>query len=269
MKATETTRPWALVTGASDGIGVEFCKQLGERNYNLILVARREAKLNEVAAHLRDTLGVETRVVACDLAAPRAAEDLHRRVRELGIEVDVLVNNAGLLFNGYFDELDLAGQEAMLEVNVVALTSLTHRFVSDMLARGRGRVLNVASTASWIGIPLENVYAASKAYVLSFTLALADELRRKNRGVTATVVCPSYTDTKMLDNPAQGMKLSVPGALVLQPDDVARQGVEACLRGRPIAIPGFSNRLGMALVQALPRTWVTRMFGALYQRGMK
>lgn len=260
-------KQWALVTGASDGIGVEFCKELARRGHNLILVARREAKLREVAAAMTAAHGVETRVIPCDLAAPQAAHHLYGEVRALGLDVDVLVNNAGLLYNGFFDEIALAKQEDLLAVNVVALTALTHLFVRDMLARGRGRVLNVASTAAWIGIPQQNVYAASKAYVLPFTLALANELQAKNRGVTATVVCPSYTATKMLDNPDQGPKLAIPAALVLQTDDVARQGIDACLRGAPIVTPGFSNRLGMALVQALPRTWVTRMFGWMYRRG--
>lgn len=257
---------WALVTGASDGIGVEFCRELARRGYSLVLVARREAKLQEVAAALATAHGIATRVVPCDLAAPQAAHRLYGEVRALGIDVDVLVNNAGLLFNGYFDEIALAKQEDLLAVNVVALTALTHLFVQDMLARGSGRILNVASTAAWIGIPQQNVYAASKAYVLPFTLALANELQAKNRGVTATVVCPSYTATKMLDNPEQGPKLSIPAALVLQADDVARQGVEACLRGDAIVTPGLSNRVGMGLVQALPRKWVTALFGWMYRR---
>lgn len=260
---------WALITGASDGIGVEFGRELARRGYNVILVARREAKLRGVAEELAAAHGVDTRVVPCDLAVPGAAHTLYRDVKGLGsgADVDVLVNNAGLLYNGYFDEIPLAAQEDLLAVNVVALTALTHLIVGDMLTRGRGRILNVASTAAWVGIPQQNVYSASKAYVLSFTLALANELKSKSRGVTATALCPSYTATKMLDNPEQGPKLAVPSAMVLQPDVVARQGIEACLRGDPIVTPGLGNRISMGLVQLAPRRLATAALGWAYRRG--
>ncbi len=260
-------RPWALVTGASDGIGIEFCKDLAARGHDLVLVARREPQLRETAALVEKAHGGATRTIPCDLSLPRAAEGLHRSVVEAGIEVDFLVNNAGLLCNGYFDEIDLGRQEAMLAVNVVALTSLTHLFLRDMLARGRGHILNVASAAAWLGLPQQNVYAASKAYVASFTLALDDEVRAKRRGVGVTVLCPSYTRTKMLDNPEQGRKLRVPEAMILDPGVVAREGIEGCLRGKAIVMPGLSNRVGMSLLQALPRTLVTRLAGTLYRRG--
>lgn len=261
------TVEWALVTGASEGIGLECGRALAARGYNLVLVARREAALREVAAALGAAHGVDTRVIACDLARPGAAQSLYEQTRALGIAVDVLVNNAGLLQNGFFDEIELAKQEDLLAVNVVALTALAHLFAQEMLARGRGRILNVASTAAWLGLPQQGVYAASKAYVLSLSLALGDELRAKGRGVTATVLCPSYTRTKMLDNPAQGKTLTIPASMILEPEVVARQGIDGCLRGQAMVIPGFSNRIAMALVQCLPRVWVSRLFGALYRKG--
>jgi short-subunit dehydrogenase len=260
-------RKWALVTGASDGIGVEIARDLAARGYSIILVARREAKLREVAESLTAAHGVDTRVLPCDLAAPQAAHTLYHEVATFGVDVEVLVNNAGLLFNGYIDEIPLQRQEDLLAVNVVALTSLTHLFVNDMLARGHGRILNVASTAAWIGIPQQAVYSASKAYVLSFTLALANELKSKGRGVTATALCPSFTATKMLDNVEQGPKLSVPSALIMAPDVVARDGVAACLRGDAVVTPGVSNRISMGLVQLAPRRWATAALGWAYRRG--
>jgi len=181
-------------------------------------------------------------------------------------KLEFLVNNAGLLHNGFFAEIELRKHEALLAVNIVALTALAHLFARDMESRGRGHILNVASTAAWIGIPQQNVYAASKAYVLAFSLALSDELRAKKSGVRVTAVCPSYTRTRMLDNPEQGPKLSIPDALVLDAAVVAREGVDACLRGKPMVIPGLSNRFVMSLVQALPKLWVTRVFGTLYRR---
>ena len=260
------TKTWALVTGASDGIGVEFAKLLAARGYNLVLVARREARLQEVAARMTADHGVECRVVPCDLAVPGAARDLHSRVAELGVSVDFLVNNAGLLSNGYFHEIDLQRQEDMIQVNVAALTSLTHLYVNDMLARGGGHVLNVASTAAFLGIPQQNVYAATKAFVLPFSLALHDELRSKGGRVVVTALCPGYTDTKMLDNPEQGPKLEVPKASVLAADFVAKEGIEGCLAGEAMVIPGLANRITMPLVQALPRTWVTRAVGFFYRK---
>lgn len=260
------TKPWALVTGASDGIGVEFAGLLAARGYDLVLVARREARLREVANRLAAAHGADSRVVPCDLSAPKAAEDLHRRVAELGIAVDFLVNNAGLLSNGYFDEASRSRQEDMLQVNIVALTSLTHLFVGDMLRRGRGHILNVASTAAFLAIPQQNVYAATKAYVLSFSLALHDELRAKGGQVVVTALCPGYTDTKMLDNPEQGPKLEVPKSSVLAADFVAAEGIEGCLAGKAMVIPGLANRIGMPLVQCLPKTWVTRLVGTFYRR---
>ncbi|MBU3751021.1 MAG: SDR family NAD(P)-dependent oxidoreductase [Mycobacterium sp.] len=257
---------WALVTGASAGIGAQICRELAGRGFNLVLVARREGRLREVADQLTAAHRIDTRVVAADLAAPRAAQDLHAAVRALGLDIEVLVNNAGLLYNGYFDETALDKQQDLLAVNVVALTALTHLFLADMLDRGRGRILNVASTAAWVGIPQQNVYSASKAYVLSFTLALANELRSKTRAVTATALCPSFTATTMLDNPEQGAKLSVPSALIMDPEVVAREGVAACLRGDPVVTPGLSNRVSMGLVQVAPRRWATAALGWAYRR---
>jgi uncharacterized protein len=261
------TRGWAVVTGASDGIGLECCQVLAARGYDLVLVARREHRLREVEAALTTAHGIAVRVVPCDLAAPHAAEALYRQIVALGIEVEFLVNNAGLLQNGYFDAIARDKQEDLLAVNIVALTALTHLFLPGMLARRRGYVLNVASTAAWLALPQQSVYAASKAYVLSFSLALGDELKAKRSGVVVTALCPGYTRTKMLDNPAQGPTLRVPKGMVLEPTVVAREGIDACLRGQPMAIPGRSNRVSMALLQCLPRVWVARVFGRLYRRG--
>lgn len=262
------TTETALVTGASDGIGREFCRVLAARGFNLVLVARREDRLQAVARELQARHGVVCHVVPCDLARPQAAQGLSRTLAERGIQVDFLVNNAGLLFNGDFDRIELHKQEDLLALNVVALTALTHLMLAGMIARGHGHILNVASTAAWMGIPRQNVYAASKGYVLPFTLALAGEMRARATGVRVTALCPSYTDTRMLDNPQQGPRLTVPRFMTLRPDVVAALGVAACMAGRPLAIPGWSNRLAMALLQVLPRPWLTQIVGRLYRRGM-
>ncbi|MFQ3354189.1 MAG: short-subunit dehydrogenase, partial [Polaribacter sp.] len=157
----------ALVTGASDGIGLEFGDILAAQGYDLVLVARREDKLNEVGEKLSQTYGINCTVMATDLSEPQAAQTLFQRTCDQNLQIDFLVNNAGLLHNGFFTELSLAEQERMITVNILALTSLTHLYANDMASRKKGHILNVASLAAWMAIPNQNVYAATKAYVLS------------------------------------------------------------------------------------------------------
>jgi len=256
---------FALVTGASEGIGFEFCKVLAAKGYNILLVARTLDKLQTSAKFLEQSYNIETQIICCDLASPNAAQKLFDEVNDRKISVEVLINNAGLLFNGFFKDIDLASQEKLLQCNVLALTSITHLFVNEMVRQGSGRILNVASTAAWMAIPNQNIYAASKAYVLSFSHALADEMKAAKTGVSVTVVCPSYTDTKMLANPNQGNVLKIPRSMVLSPEYVAKKGIDACLAGKSNCIPGFSNRVGMALIQLLPKAWVTTFFGRWYR----
>lgn len=256
---------YALITGASDGIGFEFCKVMASKGYGIILVARNAMKLADAAKNLADSLNIETHAISCDLAEPFAAQTLFNEVKERGIEVDVLINNAGMLFNGPFSDIALSSQEKLLQCNIVALTALTHLFCAAMTHRGSGRILNVASTGAWMAIPGQNVYAASKAYVLSFSHALAEELRAANSGVSVTVLCPSYTNTRMLDNPEQGAGINIPTIMQLSPVYVAQQGVKACLAGNPTCIPGLSNAIAMSILQCVPKMWVAKLFGVLYR----
>lgn len=259
--------PLALVTGASDGIGLEFCRLLAARGYDLILVARRQSKLEEIAAILSRQHGVRCHVIPSDLSAPQAAQTLFSEVKQHGLAVDLLINNAGLLCNGYFHELPLAAQESLLAVNITALTSLCHLLVNDMTARGQGgRILNVASLAAWTPIPNQNVYAASKAYVLAFSLALADEMQAARTGVQVSALCPGYTRTAMLDNPAQGGTLALPDFLLHSAESVAREGLDACLAGQPVCMPGAANRLSALATRLLPRLWQARLMGRGYRR---
>ena len=222
----------ALVTGASDGIGLEFANILGARGYDLILVARREDKLNSIATTLIQEHGVNCRVIVADLSQPQAAQQLFQNTQSNNLRVDFLVNNAGLLHNGFFTELDINAQERMITVNVLALTSLTHLYANDMSARKSGHILNVASLAGWMPIPNQNVYAATKSYVLSFTQALADELNATGNGVVVSALCPGYTATKMMDNPDQGAKLNIAPNMMMSAKEVAEQGIRDCLSGK-------------------------------------
>ena len=259
----------ALVTGASEGIGLEFCKLLAARGYHLILVSRPQALLQEIAQQLEGRHpGIRCTVIAADLAQPQAAETLFNKVKAQQLQVDFLINNAGLLQNGFFVKLSLAKQEAMMQVNVVALTCLTHLFANDMASRKSGHILNLASTAAWMPIPNENVYAATKAFVLSFTQALADEMAALNSGVTISALCPGYTATKMMDNPDQGATLKISSDMMMAPAVVAEIGLNGCLAGKVTIVPGLSNKFVTLLSHLLPKMTFAKILGAFYRKNL-
>ncbi len=258
----------ALVTGASDGIGLAFCAILASRGYNLILVARREAKLNEIARDLRQSQGVQCTVIAADLSLPQAAQLLFQNTKEQRLQVDFLINNAGILHNGPFCELSLTEQETMIAVNVLALTSLTHLFANDMATRKTGHILNVASLAAWTPIPSQNVYAATKAYVLAFSQALTDEMNAAGNGVIVSALCPGYTATKMMDNPDQGATLRIPANMMMSSKDVADQGIIGCLSGKHTVVPGVSNKIGTAITHLATKMSLAKLLGRFYRKKM-
>ena len=258
----------ALVTGASDGIGLEFSDILAARGYDLVLVARREDKLNEVSAKLSEKYGINCTVMAADLSVPQAAQTLFQRTCEQNLQIDFLVNNAGLLHNGVFTELSLAEQERMITVNVLALTSLSHLYANNMATRKKGYILNLASLAAWMAIPNQNVYAATKAYVLSFTQALADEMKAANNGVVVSALCPGYTATKMMDNPDQGAKLRIAPNMMMSAKDVAEAGIKGCLAGKSAVVPGVANKMTAAITRLFSKTLLTKLVGSFYRNNM-
>ena len=258
----------ALVTGASDGIGLEFANILGARGYDLILAARREDKLNSIATTLTQEHGVNCRVIVADLSQPQAAQQLFQNTQSNNLRVDFLVNNAGLLHNGFFTELDINAQERMITVNVLALTSLTHLYANDMSARKSGHILNIASLAGWMPIPNQNVYAATKSYVLSFTQALADELNAAGNGVVVSALCPGYTATKMMDNPDQGAKLNIAPNMMMSAKEVAEQGIRDCLSGKMTIVPGAANKFTAAITHLFSKTRLTKLVGSFYRKNM-
>ena len=258
----------ALVTGASDGIGLEFANILAARGYDLILVARREDKLNSIATTLIQEYGVNCTVIVADLSQPQAAQQLFQNTQSNNLRVDFLVNNAGLLHNGFFTELDIDAQERMITVNILALTSLTHLYANDMSARKSGHILNVASLAGWMPIPNQNVYAATKSYVLSFTQALADELNAAGNGVVVSALCPGYTATKMMDNPDQGAKLNIAPNMMMSAKDVAEQGIRDCLSGKMTIVPGAANKFTAAITHLFSKTRLTKLVGSFYRKNM-
>lgn len=257
----------ALVTGASGGIGGALARQLAAHGANLLLTARREVALEELAAELRGRFGVQAHPLALDLSRPGAGERLERELAARGRTVDLLVNNAGFGGFGEFHTQDPGEIARMMQVNMVTLTDLTRRLLPGMVARGRGRVLNVASTAAFQPGPLMAVYYASKAYVLSLSEALNEELR--GSGVHVTALCPGPVETgfQAASNLEESRLLSGPArAVLLGAEEVARQGVRAMLAGQAVVVPGRLNQVQTGLPRLLPRAAMTRLIHAAQAR---
>jgi len=257
----------ALITGASGGIGEAIARQLAARGAHLILVARSEGKMQALAQELSAKHGIQAHVIALDLTRPDAGEVLEREVSARQLTVDILVNNAG--FGGFseFWTQDAGEINRMVAVNIAALTDLTRRFLPAMVARGRGRVLNVASTAAFMSGPLMAVYYASKAYVLSFSEAVNEELR--GTGVSVTALCPGPVETGFQDAASLGESQLMSAGVrlaMLSADEVAKQGVNAMLRGQAVLVAGGVNRAQTLLPRLLPRAAMTRLIARIQAR---
>jgi uncharacterized protein len=245
-----TTRSAAIVTGASSGLGAEYAKLFAADKHELVLVARRRDRLEALAKELETAQGIRAHVITADLAAPAGVSAVIDEVNRLGVEIEFLVNDAGFGASGTFAESDLARQLEMVQVNVTALVTLTRAFLPGMIARKRGRILNVGSTAGFVPGPFMAVYYASKAFVISFTEALWYELR--NTGVTATVSCPGATATEFAA--VAGNERSLLFRLGAAPAaTVAREGYRAMRRGRPLVIHGLKNKLTVESLRVSPR----------------
>jgi hypothetical protein len=251
------TRPVALVTGASSGIGLELATLLARDGHDLVLVARRSDRLEAIAQGLREEYGANSTVMARDLAEPDSARVVAQEAEARGFEIDVLVNAAGFGVYGPFDETPIEPELAMIQVNVVALTELTKRLLPAMRRRRRGRILNVASTASFLPGPLMAVYYASKAYVLSFTEALANETA--GSGVAVTALCPGPTATEFSKRAGVAESSLFRGPLRLDAKAVALAGYRGMMRGRRVVIPGFGNKLVVQALRLAPRRLVAEM----------
>jgi hypothetical protein len=229
-----------LITGASAGIGRELAKLAAQDKRDLVLVARRRDRLEEIAAELRAAQGVTVTVIAADLGQATAPQEIFDQVSAAGLELECLMNNAGFGSVGPFVETVRARQLEMIDVNIRALVELCHRFVPSMLARKHGQILNVASVAGFVPGPYMATYYASKAFVLSFTEALATELR--GSGVTVTASCPGPTATEF-GEVAGNARTKLFRRGVADAAGVAKHAYRAMLAGEVVAIPGFMNKL--------------------------
>ena len=248
-----------LVTGASSGIGEAFARNLAKRGANLILAARSEDKLVRVADELREKYRISVHVFPVDLISPDAPRQLFGRIKAAGLSVDVLVNNAGFGKWAHFLGESLDTYEQMLSLNVNALVRLTYLCVPNMLARGKGGVINVASTAAFQPAPYIAIYAASKAFVLSFTEALAGEYRE--RGIRILALCPGFTATNFMAI-ANAKTAGIPFATA---EEVAEAGLNAFVKGKSYLVHGRANYLSSLLPRVLSRAAVTRIVAGMFK----
>ncbi len=253
-----------MITGASSGIGEEIAKLAAADKQDLVLVARSADKLEALGESLARAHGIRATVLAEDLSDPASIDVIADVLAARTIDVDVLVNNAGFGLWGPLVETNIDDQRRMLQVNVFALTMLTRRLLPLMVARGRGRVLNVASTAAFEPGPLMATYYASKAYVLSFSEALADELG--GSGVTVTCLCPGPTETGFAARAGNQRSRLFALGLVMDAGSVARAGYEGMKAGRRLVITGLINKLVIQSLRISPRRLVTALVRKLNEK---
>ncbi len=253
-------RDTVLITGASSGIGEAMAELFARDHYDLILVARSAAKLERLADQLAQDHGVKVSVRPVDLSKPAAAGKLCKALEREKLRVDMLVNNAGVMHHGAFVDMAPGDHQSMVQLNIAGFTDLLSQLVPAMVARGKGKVLNVASIAAFQPIPSLATYAATKAYVLSLSEALGEELR--GTGVTVTALCPGVTDTNMVAKAQEeSAGLELPAVVVGDVDTVAREGFNGMLKGTPIVIPGAINQATALTTRALPKWLVRRLMG--------
>ena len=267
MTASTSTQT-ALVTGASSGIGESLAKCFARDGHSLVLVARSGDKLKALARSLEGECGVRVTVLPADLSKPGAAAGLASSLKRKRISVDVLVNCAGVLEQGAFLKMPAQRHQELIDLNVSGLTAMLAQFVPAMVERGRGRILNVASVAAFQPVPSLATYAATKAYVLSLSESLSEELR--GSGVTVTALCPGITDTPMVSNAtAQSPALrKLPSFLIGDVESVAAEGYRACMNGEAIRVPGAINLAATLAGRATPKWLLRRIAGRMGRTAM-
>lgn len=255
----------ALITGASSGIGAQIARQLAARGYGAVLVARREDRLRELADELTESSGARMEVIAADLTTEDGRAGVVTKIDELGLDVEILINNAGFGGFGAVHEMDLVHQVQMVRLNCETLVFFQATYTPAMAERRRGAVLNVGSTASFQPLPGSATYAATKAFVLSLSEAAHAELRPA--GVTVTTLCPGPVKTEFGENAgAGGVEDKLPKPFWTASEQVAKQAVDALDSGKRVVVPGFFNRAGALGGQHVPRALMLPVVGRAYRR---
>jgi hypothetical protein len=244
-----------LITGGSSGIGYALARVFAENSYNLVLAAKTKEPLVKAAEDLK-SFGTKVEIVVIDLAKPESPTQLYSELHKRQISIDVLINNAGFASYGSFIENDLDWELNEMQVNMVTLTHLTKLFARDMVKRKHGKILNVASTAAFLPGPLMAVYYASKAYVLSFSEALAEELR--DTGVSVSALCPGPTNTGFVKR-AQLQQSKLFQGDIMQADDVAKAAFKGLMENQTVIIPGIKNQFIVGAIKFVPRKFVPKV----------
>src|SRR5437879_6516778 len=255
MHTSLANKTWVLITGVSSGFGEEFARQYAEQGHALVLVARRLDRLQRLAEGLRQQFRIDVVVEQVDLSDVAAVIQLHQRLRERNIAIDILINNAGHGLQGPFLGAQLDAALAMVQLDVASLTAVTHVFAQDMRTRGRGKILLVASLLAYQGVQNFAVYSAAKAYVLRLGEALHRELKRD--GITVTALCPGMSDTGFAKAAQQKLTTALK-FLMMKPAPVVRTGIRALHAGSISVVPGFLNKLSVMFMWATPRWQIGR-----------
>ncbi|BCG61596.1 SDR family NAD(P)-dependent oxidoreductase [Paenibacillus sp. URB8-2] len=250
-------KPTVLITGASSGIGLAFATLFASRHYDIVLVARRADRLNELAEQLSREYGSLVTVIPSDLSLPDAPRDIFEQLRSRKIDIDILVNNAGTQVYGEFQHADLEATLRLIQINIMALTELTKLATDDMVRKGRkGKILNVGSTGSFAPSPLNAVYCATKAYVLSFSEGISKDL--EGTGITVTTLCPGATRSEFAEK-ANLLDSRLFNFAVMEPEKVASIGYKALMNNKRVAVPGLLNRLMVGSIPFTPRGLLLRL----------
>ncbi len=256
---------YAIVTGASKGIGKSFSEILASKGYNLVLIARSESLLKDLSQELEKKYSIKTETIGIDLSEKESPQKVFDYCQNRNLPIDILINNAGYGLFGRFDSSILDNQLNMLNLNILSLVALTHLFIPLLKKQGKAYILNVASTAAYQAVPELSTYSASKAFVLSFSRAIAFEL--KNTDISVTCLSPGSTNTSFMDR--AGMTnpkiLATAAKLGMNADEVAKQGLEAMFKGEAEYIPGFVNTLGATLNRFFPKKFVENIAASLYK----
>lgn len=252
-----------LITGASSGIGYEFALVFAQAGYNLILVSRNDIALQELKERVERNFGINAYVVATDLSKEVEIHELYKWVNDSNISIHILINNAGFGEFGEFTSFEWMKQKELIQVNITALTELTHKFLPEMIEKGEGYVLNVASLGSFQPGPYISTYYASKAYVLSFTEALSVEL--KGTGVSIMALCPGPTKTPFFDRAGLKRRNIFRHLVNASPKKVAEYGYHMLMKRKVVAVHGVMNKMAVIVTKMLPRSWV-RYFVSIIQK---